>query len=617
MTGRSQVLEPPHRQSLWAALLCCGLLAGALLGVGKAPAVADGPQLVPTLLKDISPGSTEDPFNPGVFTPNGSNPTWFVELGGTTYFPAADFSTDQIGQSGLWKTDGTPAGTSRVKALIPAAAPARAVLMGGNIYFAAADASDPNVDLELWKSDGTADGTVLVKNTEPTFSGSPANFTVAGTTLFFTSTTADNGKELWKSDGTTDGTRMVKDINVGAAGSNPTSLTALGSSVVFAATNGTATGGNGVELWISDGTTAGTVLLRDINSGTANSNPASFAVLGNQVLFTATNGQTAGLNGQEVWKTDGTTTGTVLVKDIRPGLNTSQPGDLTSVGSFVLFHANDGTNGPELWRSDGTTLGTVLVKDIRPGSAGSSPGANGGFGIMNGVAYFPASDSATGTLSSGPELWKSDGTGPGTVLVKDINPGVQPGSSPGGIGSGKWAVIGTDIYFGANTATSGRELWKSNGTEAGTVMVADIKPGAEGSGPDVLTPILGSLFFSADDGTTGVEPWVLGPAVTTTTTTVPATTTTTVAPDTTPPTCAVTAVRAGPPKQLDLTAQDTGSGLASITVVSVSNGTVNVPPFTPGTTSPVVVTATKTNQSSPTVFNVDVTDVAGNTTHCR
>ncbi len=91
----------------------------------------------------------------------------------------------------------------------------------------------------------------------------------------------------------------------------------------------------------------------------------------------------------------------------------------------------------------------------------------------------------------------------------------------------------------------------------------------------------------------------------------------TVAPDNTPPRCFVSAVRAGPPKQLDLTAQDAGSGIASITVVSVSNGTVDVPDFTPGTTSPVVITATKTDQSKPTVFNVDVTDVDGNTTHCR
>ncbi len=117
--------------------------------------------------------------------------------------------------------------------------------------------------------------------------------------------------------------------------------------------------------------------------------------------------------------------------------------------------------------------------------------------------------------------------------------------------------------------------------------------------------------------TTTVAPTTTTTVVPTTTTTMPATTTTTVGPDRTPPTCFVSAIRNGPPKQLDLTAQDTGSGIATITVVSISNGTVSVPPFTPGTTSPVVITATKTNPSSPTVFNVDVTDVAGNTTHCR
>ncbi len=122
---------------------------------------------------------------------------------------------------------------------------------------------------------------------------------------------------------------------------------------------------------------------------------------------------------------------------------------------------------------------------------------------------------------------------------------------------------------------------------------------------------------AAPTTTTTVAPTTTTTVAPTTTTTVAPTTTTTVAPDTTPPTCFVSAMRPGPPKQLDLTAQDTGSGIKKITVVSISNGTVKVPRFTRGTTSPVVITATKTDQSKPTVFNVDVTDVAGNTTHCR
>lgn len=86
--------------------------------------------------------------------------------------------------------------------------------------------------------------------------------------------------------------------------------------------------------------------------------------------------------------------------------------------------------------------------------------------------------------------------------------------------------------------------------------------------------------------------------------------------DTTPPSCTLTGVIAGPPKQIQITAQDSGSGLRSIVVTSSSNATTSVPPFTPGTTSPVVVTATKINQSAGSTVALQVTDVAGNVTNC-
>ena len=107
--------------------------------------------------------------------------------------------------------------------------------------------------------------------------------------------------------------------------------------------------------------------------------------------------------------------------------------------------------------------------------------------------YFAASDGAHGT-----ELWKSDGTEAGTVMVEDIVPG--PGSS---IPSRLANVNGT-LYFVADDGVSGAELWKSDGTEAGTVLVADIAPGATTSDPFVLANLNGALFLSADDGTTGL-----------------------------------------------------------------------------------------------------------------
>src|SRR5262249_60144077 len=76
-----------------------------------------------------------------------------------------------------------------------------------------------------------------------------------------------------------------------------------------------------------------------------------------------------GVTGRELWKSDGTAAGTVLVKDIRPGPDYGYPENLTGVGRTLFFTANDGVNGQELWKSDGTEAGTVLVKDINPGSA--------------------------------------------------------------------------------------------------------------------------------------------------------------------------------------------------------------------------------------------------------
>src|SRR5439155_1444269 len=106
----------------------------------------------------------------------------------------------------------------------------------------------------------------------------------------------------------------------------------------------------------------------------------------------------------------------LLVQDINPGSGSSDPISLTNVNGTLFFAADDGIDGIELWKSDGTAAGTVLVKDINPGAASSLP-----FQIMTNVAgtLFLRADDGT----NGIELWKSDGTAAGTVLVKDINPG--------------------------------------------------------------------------------------------------------------------------------------------------------------------------------------------------
>src|SRR5262249_18091383 len=141
----------------------------------------------------------------------------------------------------------------------------------------------------------------------------------------------------------------------------------------------------------------------------------------------------------------------------------------TRVGPIVFFTAESLFDGRELWKTDGTSTGTVLVKDIGPGSGFSS---NPSFLTPVGsTLYFSAFDAAT-------ELWKSDGTTPGTVMVKRINtadPALH-GSRPSALTS-----FNGNLYFMASDGIHGTELWKSDGTEAGTMLVKDLQPGAGGT----------------------------------------------------------------------------------------------------------------------------------------
>ena len=166
---------------------------------------------------------------------------------------------------------------------------------------------------------------------------------------------------------------LLKDVNAtqDSGGSYPAEIVAVGSTAFFTAT----TPQHGLELWKSDGTEAGTILVKDIRAGSLGSNilsyppPSSWLTnVGGTLFFVANDGGT----GTELWKSDGTEAGTVRVKDIRAGLDSSSPSLLTNVGGTLFFVAHDGVTGAELWKSDGTEAGTVLVKDTRPGLNGSS-----------------------------------------------------------------------------------------------------------------------------------------------------------------------------------------------------------------------------------------------------
>jgi ELWxxDGT repeat protein len=330
----------------------------------------------------------------------------------------------------------------------------------------------------------------LVKDINPTGNSDPGGawpaFASVNNTIFFAATDGTSGKELWKSDGTLAGTVLVRNINP-SGNSYPRGITNVNGTVYFRASDGD----TGSELWKSDGTSAGTSLVNDIHP-TGGSYPSALTNLNGTLYFVAENPT----YGRELWKSNGTSEGTILVKDIRSGSGGAfgtQP-SLWVFNNTLYFAANDGSSGFELWKSDGTSAGTMLVKDIKPG--GDYPGSSfpDFMTNVNGTLFFSAGG------NEGRELWKTDGNPAGTSLVMDIHP--TDGSYPSALTN----LNGT-LYFSANNGTEGYELWTSNGTPSGTVMVKDIRSDAGSSSPTRLTNLDGTLYFRADDGTHGKELW--------------------------------------------------------------------------------------------------------------
>jgi len=446
--------------------------------------------------------------------------TGIEAVGNTAFFRGID----ETGSTGLWKSDGTKTGTVLVKNV----APLEFGNANGTVFFPANSLTGPGYD--LWKSDGTTAGTVIVKHFDSATFEAPRNFVNVNGALFFQASDGVNGQELWKTDGTTAGTLLVKDINLGAGNSSPVYLANINGRLLFTANDGT----NGNELWKSDGTTAGTVLVKDIVPGPASSRPYEFTNVGGTTFFSTltgglwkTDGTPVGtvpvkenispryltelngallfaasddLTGVELWKSDGTTAGTTIVKNIQPDRLSSSPTSLANVGGTLFFAASAPgiPESSELWKSDGTESGTVRLRQfggIRAGvfeiigvnskayfigREGYSEGIWKSDGTVNGTVLVTNSGGAYLTNVNGKlffvgtnsQLWKSDESG--TAPVPRGNDTASSSNTTDPFLAGSYLTIGGTSYFSANDGVSGYELWKTDGTAVGTVLVKDI-----------------------------------------------------------------------------------------------------------------------------------------------
>lgn len=319
--------------------------------------------------------------------------------------------------------------------------------------------------------------------------------------VVFAGNDPDRGAEPWVTDGTPAGTKRLKDIWPGPRSSSPHGFAALGNRVLFWAEDAA----HGRELWITDGTEAGTIFLKDITPGEQSGDirgcdPNSYetgftAVFNGSLYFFATK---EGGGSSAVYRTDGTPEGTIQLFAID-----RVPGELiTGEDGVYVFSCEFGAEG--FWKTDGSPQGTVFVaksKKLRRDSSSdfSSPDREMSWRpvCIERTVFFASQSKGTGV-----ELWKSDGTDAGTVMIRDIRKGFGPGyDEKDRCSYPQWlTALKNQVYFAATDDVDtdrGRELWKTDGTEAGTVMVKDINPGRGSSAPSALVVCNNTLYFTA------------------------------------------------------------------------------------------------------------------------
>jgi len=422
---------------------------------------------------------------------------------------------------------------------------------------------------ELWRTNGKQEGTYMIKDIkEDSLSSNPGKCTGSGKLVYFIAATINEGGELWSTDGTPAGTKLVKDIYPGFEPSYIDYMTDVRGTLFFSAYDQ-----KGTKLWKTDGSLAGTVPLTVKYNGKDYTRPKNLIQYHDSLFFFAIgpNGRDAffkisatdtaatyikelygpydsyydlrqmlvvndilyfgggAADSSGLWRTDGSVKGTYLVKAVSPKF-------LTGLNGVLYFAGSDDKHGNEVWKTNGTEQGTVLIKDISPKKLSSISNLVKCRNLIfytyqDGVSYkqtvYKTDGTDAGTIvafdftncyslkatndylfftkeiyKTGRELWKSDGTQTGTSIVSDLLPGYL-----GSLYSINFESLNNQMFFAGSNHDSGDELWKTDGVE-NPVLVKDINTRSTGNSNAYIQTVYDNKFFIEANNIDGIQPWI-------------------------------------------------------------------------------------------------------------
>lgn len=425
----------------------------------------------------------------------------------------------------LWQTNGTPAGTQLLLDLVPppVSLSSSPEVLGNFRDRAIVYVNDQTHGRELWLSNGTPQGTQLLKDLEP----GPASLGLLGVAandnqMLIFANTSGNDQDPWFSDGTASGTQQL-DIFPTGSGFSGRQPAAFGNGFVFVGN----LPGQGHEPWFTDGTIAGTQLLSDLNPGSAGTIVDTWLALDGVMLFSAWTPATEYV----LWRTDGTTAGTFMLATLADPLGDHSTFEAAQFQGFTYFTGRTASDEDALWRTDGTLSGTSMVPIITPNGASSIKWRYEALdqhllvtAFRNGMRDLLAVDSTVSNVTIlassnvafvGPyrindslavffpeegagnptEMWVTDGTPVGTTLLRTILR-VYEGLPPAKLGVDGLLLVMQDEFRGV-------DLWRTDGTAAGTQQILDLIPSGSQTRDIVRTGA--NIVFVADDGIHGME----------------------------------------------------------------------------------------------------------------